>query len=186
VPPPKVFDWRQVESEDYRDCTANLRKIGCPEETIHDVVRADLLQAFTGKRAEVMAARYRDFKYWKTDPDEVAIRGAAEQQRAAVDQELRGALRNLLGEDLVPAHPRTSGGVWSGTNNWRFFRRTNARKPRRCCCATRTLAPKSAAWPTAITRRKARTNAAVSWRLTSASARDSPRCSRRRNTNNST
>src|SRR2546425_92549 len=61
-----VFDWRQVESEDYRTYLANLRAIGCPEQTIRDIVGADVLQAFAGKRAEAMAARYRDFKFWKT------------------------------------------------------------------------------------------------------------------------
>jgi len=33
-----VFDWRQVESEDYRTYLANLRAIGCPETTIRDIV----------------------------------------------------------------------------------------------------------------------------------------------------
>jgi hypothetical protein len=36
------FDWRAVESADYREYIANLRAIGCPEETIRDIVGADL------------------------------------------------------------------------------------------------------------------------------------------------
>jgi hypothetical protein len=36
------FDWRAVESADYGEYIANLRAIGCPEETIHDIVGADL------------------------------------------------------------------------------------------------------------------------------------------------
>src|SRR5437867_256418 len=32
------FDWRMVESEDYKKYIANLRYIGCPEETIRDII----------------------------------------------------------------------------------------------------------------------------------------------------
>ncbi len=36
------FDWRKVESSDYREYVANLRAIGCPPATIQDIVSADL------------------------------------------------------------------------------------------------------------------------------------------------
>src|SRR5437879_3228181 len=36
------FRWRQLESEDYAQYVANLRKVGCPEKTIRDIVVADL------------------------------------------------------------------------------------------------------------------------------------------------
>src|SRR6267143_1034937 len=34
----KIIDWRAVESPDYRQYLANLRAIGCPEETIRDII----------------------------------------------------------------------------------------------------------------------------------------------------
>src|SRR6185295_13015383 len=37
-----AFEWRQLESEDYRTYINRLRSIGCPEETIRDIVIADL------------------------------------------------------------------------------------------------------------------------------------------------
>src|SRR5258706_12146905 len=49
---------------------------------------ADLLQAFGTNRAAVMAGRYRDFKFWKSDPAEAAARGEVEQQQRAVDEEM--------------------------------------------------------------------------------------------------
>src|SRR5262245_10847191 len=35
------FHWRTIESEDYRKYIANLRAIGCPEETIRDIIVAE-------------------------------------------------------------------------------------------------------------------------------------------------
>src|SRR5687767_831304 len=40
--PAEGFDWRLVESEDYKKYIVNLRSIGCPEETIRDIITADV------------------------------------------------------------------------------------------------------------------------------------------------
>ena len=98
---PKL-DWRHVESEDYRTYVKNLREIGCPEQTVRDIVTADLLQAFAARRAEVTVARFGDFKYWKTDPQEAAARQKLEQDRRALDDEMSGALRELLAAESIP------------------------------------------------------------------------------------
>jgi hypothetical protein len=103
------MDWRRIESADYRTYVKNLRDIGCPEPTVRDIVAADLLQAYAAKRAEVMAGRYRDFKFWKSDAEEIAARGQVEQQQRAVDQEMGGVLRELLGEDVASA---ATGAAW--------------------------------------------------------------------------
>src|SRR6185369_814692 len=36
------FNWANVESPDYRDYIAKLRAIGCPEETVRDIIIADV------------------------------------------------------------------------------------------------------------------------------------------------
>src|SRR6266436_7828684 len=36
------FRWTQLESEDYRTYIARLRSIGCPEQTIRDLIIADI------------------------------------------------------------------------------------------------------------------------------------------------
>jgi hypothetical protein len=43
------FHWAQIESTDYRAYIANLRAIGCPEATIHDIVEADVNDLFSGR-----------------------------------------------------------------------------------------------------------------------------------------
>src|SRR4051812_35254703 len=44
------FDWRLVESGDYKKYIANLRAIGCPEETIRDIIMADVTNLFASRK----------------------------------------------------------------------------------------------------------------------------------------
>lgn len=92
------FDWRQVESDDYRTYVKNLRAIGCPEQTLRDIVAADLLQAFSAKRNEVVAAAHRDFKFWEFDE---AKRAEFARARRALDDSMTGMLRDLVGADAT-------------------------------------------------------------------------------------
>ena len=95
------MDWRQIEASDYRRYVQNLRRVGCPEQTVRDIVTADLLQAWGAQRSEVMAARYRDFKFWKSDSEEAEARRQAEPQRRALDEQMERGLRELLGNDTA-------------------------------------------------------------------------------------
>src|SRR5689334_5146891 len=45
------FRWAQLESEDYRAYVARLRSIGCPEQTIRDIIIADLDKVLAPKVA---------------------------------------------------------------------------------------------------------------------------------------
>ena len=51
---PEPFHWRQLESpNNYRTYLANLRKVGCPEPTIQDIVRGDTERAFAWERRQL-------------------------------------------------------------------------------------------------------------------------------------
>src|SRR5687767_3763335 len=50
-------DWCMVESEDYVSYIANLRAIGCTEETIRDLIIADVNKLFEDRRKHLFAAR---------------------------------------------------------------------------------------------------------------------------------
>lgn len=50
IPAPE-WSWSSVESEDYRKYVANLRSIGCPEQTIRDIILADLNKLYAAKEA---------------------------------------------------------------------------------------------------------------------------------------
>lgn len=92
------FDWRLVESEDYKKYIANLRSIGCPEETIRDIIIADVNKLFAS-RAKASAKPKEKFKFWQTGMQSFAGMLDEEKikQQQALNQERRALLKELLG-----------------------------------------------------------------------------------------
>jgi hypothetical protein len=96
-------DWHAIESEDYKKYIANLRAIGCPEETIRDIIILDLNKQYIDRRRAAFPRK--PFVYWDTSN---ALRGGRnteererEQSLLALDQEKRKLVRELLGVDLT-------------------------------------------------------------------------------------
>lgn len=103
--------WAQLESEDYHTYIARLRAIGCPEQTIRDLIIADLdktlapeLQSLYGRRPEL--------KYWHPEEEELANdtdpRELAKKERA-IDQRKRAIIRELVNVDLIRERQRAQG-----------------------------------------------------------------------------
>lgn len=99
APKPAITDWHSVESDDYLNYVKNLQAAGCPPPTIRTVVTADVVAAFAGKRGEVVAARYKNFKYWQANPAETEARAKLAAQRHETDEEMNRVLQQLLGAD---------------------------------------------------------------------------------------
>ena len=59
----KQMTWETVEAPSYLDYIDNLRRIGCPEETIRDIILADVNKLYKTKRRE--ASGQKKFEYWK-------------------------------------------------------------------------------------------------------------------------
>ncbi len=95
----KPFNWQQVESEDYKTFIANLRSIGCPEETIRDIVIADVNKLFAARERAVSGAD--DWKFWRANgPLPASISKEREAQLAALHEQKRAVIRALLGIEL--------------------------------------------------------------------------------------
>ena len=102
VDPVKVIqqvDWRVVESEDYKKYIANLRSIGCPEETIKDIIVADVNKLYDSKK-KALKKPGEGFKFWKGGMN--AMMGAmgneeGKKQQQELAQEKRALLKELLG-----------------------------------------------------------------------------------------
>ena len=92
----KPFNWESLESSDHKQYIANLRSVGCPQETIRDIIRADVNRLYDGKKTQVrQQAPTRE--YWK-NPEEFA-RGAGHEtwmKMFELDAE-RDALLRALG-----------------------------------------------------------------------------------------
>jgi hypothetical protein len=109
----QLFSWREVESPDYPTYIANLRNIGCPEQTIRDIIIADVNALYARRLAtEVVTPEQQ---WWRVQPDTNILQLAAEKVRA-LDEERRGLLARLLGPswgggDLVNLPRPTRTGV---------------------------------------------------------------------------
>ena len=93
------FNWREVESSDYREYIANLRGVGCPEATIKDIILTDILRLYAAQRGQFYH-NGREFKFWETDEKRKLNAKQLEQrekQLAVIDKEIPPVLRELLG-----------------------------------------------------------------------------------------
>jgi hypothetical protein len=94
-----AFNWRQLESTDYRQYIANLRGVGCPEDTLKDIILTDVMRLYAHRRGQYYV-NGRDFKFWETDEKRKLKQPQIqerEKQLAAIDKELPAVLRELLG-----------------------------------------------------------------------------------------
>ena len=90
----QLFSWQQIESPDYATYIANLRDVGCPEQTIRDIIIADVNQVFARRRATELTTAEQ--QWWRSEPDTNVVRAAAEKARELED-ERRTLLTKLLG-----------------------------------------------------------------------------------------
>lgn len=99
----QLFAWSDIESPDYSTYVANLRKIGCPEKTIRDIVVADVNAQYAERIAREVVLPEQ--QWWKPDPQTEILQSAADQIRA-LEAEKEQLLAQLLGpnwkSDLPP------------------------------------------------------------------------------------
>ncbi len=58
------FTWHNVEAQDYKDYIVNLRSVDCPEETIRDIIVADVNKLYALRFRELRGDE-GEYKYWK-------------------------------------------------------------------------------------------------------------------------
>lgn len=95
--PAQSFDWQAVESADYRKYIANLRAIGCPEETIRDIIIADVNKLFESRKQALKAKTGKKYEYWKAGN---MFAGFVDEEKIKATQELNRERRALLKELL--------------------------------------------------------------------------------------
>jgi hypothetical protein len=94
------FRWGSVESDDYREYIENLRAIGCPEETVRDIIIADVNKLYAGRLLALYPSP-SDFKFWQTeDRNNRTERRDRERKRREIEEEKRQLIKELLGVDL--------------------------------------------------------------------------------------
>jgi hypothetical protein len=99
--PASGLDWRGVESEDYKKYIANLRAIGCPEETIRDIIIADVNKLFEQRKRE-MTGTTNKFQFWKTGSFFTDMFNEEKlNKHRELAKEKHALLKELLGVDVA-------------------------------------------------------------------------------------
>src|SRR5205823_9548079 len=62
---PARFDWQSLASPDLRQYVANLRAVQCPEETIRDILLAEVNRQY-GSRERALKVRAEDRQPWES------------------------------------------------------------------------------------------------------------------------
>jgi hypothetical protein len=106
--PAAKFAWTMVEAAEYKQYVANLRAIECPEETIRDIILADVNKLYAGRKKQLHAkeitANYWEQKQWWQQDQSIW------KQDRALDKEKQKLLVELLGVDPQKEQTRLYGG----------------------------------------------------------------------------
>jgi hypothetical protein len=93
----QFFSWRELESRDYPTYIKNLREIGCPEQTIRDIIIADVTAMLREKHQEQSPRLKPNPKWWTNHRDAAAddvesrLMNAMWTERSAILEQLLGA-----------------------------------------------------------------------------------------------
>ncbi len=105
--------WAQLESEDYRTYIARLRAIGCPEQTLRDIIIADLDKLLAPEIAAAYGRR-KELKYWYPEEAEMlndVNPAEAFKKQREIDKRKAEIIRELISADLSRERMRASGQV---------------------------------------------------------------------------
>lgn len=93
------LDWRGIESEDYVKYIANLRAAGCPEETIRDLIIADVNKLYAAKW-KMLHPVEQQWKYWEAESKRDRKDERKSEERRELEKERDELIRSLLDVNL--------------------------------------------------------------------------------------
>ncbi len=92
------IDWSAIESPDYLKYIANLRAARCPEETIRDIVIADINKLYASRWRETQPTTV-PWEYWRLRAKPPAKNADTALARHQLEIERAALIRELLGVD---------------------------------------------------------------------------------------
>lgn len=102
--------WSTLESTNYLTFAENLRRIGCPEETIRTLLTAEINEIYRNKRREMTAAQKHD-SFWRSDYSGGRVNHIDANIARELDAERQQLLRQVLGPEPLGAEMRMSDSV---------------------------------------------------------------------------
>ena len=91
--------WQALEAADLRRFIANLRAVGCPEQTIQDIILARVNQQFAAREA-ALKLRPEHLKPWEASAWTEKAQRDRQRQLADLGREKRALLKELLDLDV--------------------------------------------------------------------------------------
>ena len=88
------FTWEEVESTNYPAFVKNLRAVGCPEQTIRDIIISEVNRLYGHRRLEEVV--FPNYQWWRSEP-EASVLQEANDKLADLETERRELLASLLG-----------------------------------------------------------------------------------------
>ena len=102
-----TFHWSEVESADYKEYIAKLRGVQCPEQTIRDIIVADINKLYAPREAPfkvIVEAPEDGSGDWHADRPRRQANFERRKQLHAIQREKNALLKELLGIEL-PLEP---------------------------------------------------------------------------------
>ena len=108
VAPP--FRWGELESDNYPTYIQNLRRIGCPEQTIRDIVTADLAHLYAQHRSDPQPQAAGLLTQPKEGIMHNGMQGSPNSRNTASAQDVSALVTQLLGPgaETPPHEPPTA------------------------------------------------------------------------------
>ena len=98
APPVAPVSWEMVESPVYAKYLANLRAVGCPEDSIKQIVISDVDKFFASVKP--LSRPSQNFEYWKVNSGLYEEDDERMRQQKLVAKEKRALIKHLLGVEL--------------------------------------------------------------------------------------
>ena len=96
----RPLNWSAIESTNYTVYIKNLQGIGCPEETVRDIILTDVAK-FYAKRKVALRGQGQPFRFWQTGEGwEGGFNPQLQRQLRELEHEQRALIRELIGVEF--------------------------------------------------------------------------------------
>jgi len=105
--------WKDLETDDLKDLIRRLRAVGCPEETVQDIILAEVNRRYASRVAQIWPDRLAVKPFWETtkqDPAEQKKNRDRMRQQRVLQDEKSALLVDLLGVDPEKERRKAEGG----------------------------------------------------------------------------
>ena len=99
----KPVTWLDIQSTDLKEFVTKLRAAGCPDETVKDIILAEVNRRFAIRQRDIWPEQTEDYKFWRVDkrnaPEQAKKQRAQSRQYRDLQKEKSALLVDLLGYD---------------------------------------------------------------------------------------